>query len=289
MRGRITERSSILLLGRNTVVIGAVAITIVSFGLGYFFGYRGTDSGEPEKAVEEKVEKEVKESPKKAEEKQPDDEKRVLEASPVKESPRTVQAAQPITPPSAQPGAPIVPPPPAKTDSIKPPEPIPEVAPRKPADASRSRDKEPRKADQRSSDAASKNRGPEGALAGGTDKTDTNEKAASVKSPRKRHAAAPSRKKVASKAKVPKPAAAAAKRSAQKAFTVQLGAFPTREGAEQLLQGLKAKGYKPYIAEGEGDSYFRVRVGSFSARKDAERSAADLTKQTGLQNYVTVK
>lgn len=44
----MSERSSILLPGRTTVVIGAVLITIASFGTGYFFGFRGSSLSEQE-------------------------------------------------------------------------------------------------------------------------------------------------------------------------------------------------------------------------------------------------
>src|SRR5271169_5600946 len=53
MIGRGTERSSILLLGRNSVVIGALLITIASFGVGYFFGYKSSGASVQEKQVAE--------------------------------------------------------------------------------------------------------------------------------------------------------------------------------------------------------------------------------------------
>src|SRR5208283_4405178 len=49
MRGGVAERSSILLLSRNTVLIGALLIVVASFGLGYFFGFRGSGSPEQDK------------------------------------------------------------------------------------------------------------------------------------------------------------------------------------------------------------------------------------------------
>ncbi|MCL5236248.1 MAG: SPOR domain-containing protein [Nitrospirae bacterium] len=286
MRGRVTDRSSILLLGRNTVIIGAVVVTVISFGLGYFFGYKGTGSTEPEKQVE-KQEKEIP----KAGETQPEEEKKVLEASSGKESPLAVQAAQPITQPAAQPSAPIVPPTPAKTGSIKPPEPIPEVAPRKSPEASKTQDTGFPKGE-KTADSVSKKRGREDHGPAGKYKS-----AAERTTRKKSTAGAHTKKKTGRKIKVRKPAGEVVKKSSQRtgsesalrSYTVQMGAFPTREGAEQLQQSLKAKGYKPYIAAGGGDGYFRVRVGSFNTKKDAERSAAELSMQTGLQNFVTIK
>jgi preprotein translocase subunit SecG len=48
MRVRGPERSSILLLGRSTVIIGAIVITVLSFGLGYFWGYKESDVSQTE-------------------------------------------------------------------------------------------------------------------------------------------------------------------------------------------------------------------------------------------------
>lgn len=73
MRIRTPEKSPILLLGRNTVIIGAVVIVILSFGLGYFFGFKGGDLTGSEKEPEEAAVKTAK---------LPPDEKNVIETSP---------------------------------------------------------------------------------------------------------------------------------------------------------------------------------------------------------------
>src|SRR5208337_1994177 len=70
MRGGTTERSSILLLGRNTVLIGALLITVASFGIGYFLGLRGGNSATQEKQPVESA---------KASEVFPPEEKRVID------------------------------------------------------------------------------------------------------------------------------------------------------------------------------------------------------------------
>ncbi len=303
MRGRVTERSSILLLGRNTVVIGAVVVTAVSFGLGYFFGYKGTDVAETEKQVRESPQetresvKEVKENPK-ASEDAPAGDKNVLEAGPEKQAADAAQSAPPVTKPvqaAAQPAAqPIVPPAPAGTDTIKPPAPIPEIAPSNmpgaPAKEEERRVGAGRQATTDSIDKAQarENGGP--AARGGIKGRKTIRKKTSGRV----HPV----KKGSSKAKARKPAPAGESitkdvqpaGNGRRLYTVQMGAFPTKEGAEQLQQALKAKGYKPYVVDaGSGGAYFRVRVGSFNTKKNAEHSAAALSKQTGLQNFVTIK
>src|SRR5208337_4110750 len=85
MRGGATERSSILLLSRNTVLIGALLITVASFGLGYFFGFRGSGPTEQDKQPVESA---------KTSDVFPPEEKRVIEL-PVKDVAGKPAAAQP--------------------------------------------------------------------------------------------------------------------------------------------------------------------------------------------------
>lgn len=248
MRGRITEKSSILLLGRSTVMIGAIVITIISFGLGYFLGYKGT--GVTETGQEEKGAETV-----------PAEEKKVLEASQSKNA-TGAQLNNKTAPP-------IIPPP-VKTDAIIPPEPIPEIPSRKMPDLGQKPAIEPPPDEQKAADDEQKSQEIGKAKAGGDS--------------RKKKASAAARSK--------KPAVEAARQggTSKRLYTVQVGAFPSSEGAEQLKQRLQAKGYKPYIVSpGKGDTYFRVRFGSFANKKDAEKSASEFSKKTGLQNFVTTK
>jgi cell division septation protein DedD len=250
MRFRGTERSSILLLGRNTVVIGAVVITILSFGLGYFLGFKGGDFTKPEDQKEEIV-SEKPQIPPAAQE-----EKRVLESSP----------EQPIAPP------------------IKPFEAPQEAKSQKPAEKEVPAEKEAPKEqpkDQKAEKAVK------------TDDKQEPEKdkkqAADDKIAGRIQAEVDAKAKAAKPDKTPAKAKTAQKPAAKKAYTIQFGAFPNKEGAEQLQQNLKAKKIKAYIVKGENDPYFRVRTGEFQNKKEADRQAATLEKQTGLQNFVTTK
>jgi cell division septation protein DedD len=58
------------------------------------------------------------------------------------------------------------------------------------------------------------------------------------------------------------------------AYTVQVGAYPTRAAAERLRARLATRGFAARIVP--ATKIFRVRVGRFSARSDAERAAAKL-------------
>lgn len=277
MRNRGTEKSSILLLGRNTLIIGAVVVTIISFGLGYFFGYKGGDITEAVKQVKDKDKD--KDNAKPAET-QPAEEKKVLEVSSAKNA--ATSGSQPAAPANAaqsQQSAPVTPP----ADAIKPPEPIPEIGPPKlPEPASKRAGKgsaRGRKAREDEED----------------NKAVEKEKIKTEKALEDKAADSPAPKKPAGvKTKSRKSPAANVKKGTQKAdtgkkqYTVQMGAFPTKEGAEQLQRNLKAKGLKPYIEE-KGDNYYRVRTGSYGNKKDAEREAIAISKQTGLQNFVTAK
>jgi hypothetical protein len=58
------------------------------------------------------------------------------------------------------------------------------------------------------------------------------------------------------------------------AYTVQVGAYPTRAAAERLRARLAKEGFTARIVS--ATKIFRVRVGRFPAKSDAERAAAKL-------------
>jgi cell division protein FtsN len=257
MRVRGPERSSILLLGRSTVVIGAVVITLLSFGLGYFWGYKGGDVSQTEK--EEST----------AEQKThiPPEDKKVLE-------------------PTAG-NAPIIAP------SVKPPEFPQEIKPQKPLE----QEKEPPKEQKAVEDRMDKSQQIE--IAEGKDAQFENKQPADKDSPEVKTAGTETDKQSGKKLKKKvQPKASQSTKTAKfqshvskkRLYAIQVRDFPNKEGAEQLQQSLKAKGIRAYVVSGsESDPYFRVRAGSFKNRKDAELEAEKLQKQTGLQNFVTLK
>jgi cell division septation protein DedD len=74
------------------------------------------------------------------------------------------------------------------------------------------------------------------------------------------------------------------------AWTVQVSAFRSRALAEELRSRLAARGFDAYvfpsITEG-GRPRYRVRIGTYPARSDAERAAAELRSERGLNPLVT--
>lgn len=258
MRVRGPERSSIILLGRSTVIIGAVVITLLSFGLGYFWGYKGSNVSDAEKETTSSAESKLNIPP---------EDKRVLEPASRDSS---------IAP------------------SIKPPEFPQEVKPQRPAEPEKELSKE-----QKSVDAQmDKNRIDKKNIEVAEEKTEQADSKQSFdkissepKGAEEKRSKTPART-VKKKALKPSSKAASGESavSSKKVYTIQFGAFPNKEGAEQLQKTLKAKGIKAYIVgRREGDPYFRVRVGAYRNKKDAEKNAVIMQKKTGMQNFVTIK
>lgn len=257
MRVRGPERSSILLLGRSTVIIGAIVITLLSFGLGYFWGYKGSDVADTEKETASSAESRVNIPP---------EDKRVLEPAPKDSS---------IAP------------------SIKPPEFPHEVKPQKPDEPEKEPPKEQKsveaqidknKIDKKSIEVAEEKTG-QADIKQPVDKISSEPKV----SEEKRSKTPKTAKKKASKS-YGKAANSESAVSSKKAYTIQFGAFPNKEGAEQLQQSLRAKGIKAYIvSRSDSDPYFRVRAGTFKSKREADFAAVSLQKKTGMQNFVTIK
>ncbi len=73
-------------------------------------------------------------------------------------------------------------------------------------------------------------------------------------------------------------------------YTVQVGAFSARANADTLRETLSASHKDVYVEEFSTteSTYWRVRVGRFESRPDAERAAAALTDQ-GYSVFITPK
>jgi cell division protein FtsN len=67
-------------------------------------------------------------------------------------------------------------------------------------------------------------------------------------------------------------------------YTVQVGAYPTREAAESLRKSIAARGYAARVV-GTTKPY-RVRVGYYGTRAQAETAAAQM-KAKQIAVYVT--
>ena len=75
-----------------------------------------------------------------------------------------------------------------------------------------------------------------------------------------------------------------------KAWYVQVNAFPDEQSGKVWVDRLKNKGYKAYLTEArnKGKLWYRVRVGQFSSREEAERIADILkTKENFPKAFTT--
>lgn len=72
------------------------------------------------------------------------------------------------------------------------------------------------------------------------------------------------------------------------AFTIQLGAFKDRTGADKLDDRLRSRGYDSFVLAVPNEVY-RVRVGSFKSREAAKRVAAKLKKMEQLDSFITME
>jgi cell division septation protein DedD len=74
------------------------------------------------------------------------------------------------------------------------------------------------------------------------------------------------------------------------AWTVQVSAFRSRALAEELRSRLAARGFDAHVFPSlteDGRPRYRVRVGAYASRGDAERIAAELRSERGLNPLVT--
>ncbi|VAX15697.1 hypothetical protein MNBD_NITROSPINAE01-101 [hydrothermal vent metagenome] len=75
---------------------------------------------------------------------------------------------------------------------------------------------------------------------------------------------------------------------AGKILTIQVGSFKKRSDAARLIKKLRGKGYNAYILtiQSKGQTWHRVRVGSFRTAGAANRTAAKL-KQENIPTIIT--
>ncbi len=93
-------------------------------------------------------------------------------------------------------------------------------------------------------------------------------------------------------AEQPAPAAAPVKPAvAKQSYSVQVGAFKTKDIAADLVKRLKAKGYEAYAQEGvtaDKSPIIRVLVGAFPDRKDAVKLATEIQSKEQLKTTIFI-
>jgi len=79
------------------------------------------------------------------------------------------------------------------------------------------------------------------------------------------------------------PATSAESKEAGKIWRAQVNAFPDERSAKQIVDRLKNKGYNAYVTEAQnkGKTWFRVSVGKYGSRDDADKMVETLrTKES---------
>jgi cell division septation protein DedD len=75
-------------------------------------------------------------------------------------------------------------------------------------------------------------------------------------------------------------------------YTVQAGAFKSSHEAGILKERLAKKGYTAYIIQSETKKHeklYKVMIGKFPTRKQAEVLSLKIKKSEGLQTFVTFR
>jgi cell division septation protein DedD len=69
---------------------------------------------------------------------------------------------------------------------------------------------------------------------------------------------------------------------------VQVAALNTRPDADVIVKGLAGKGYQAYVVPPQGGTLmYRVRIGSFKSRADADALAEKLRREERMKPWVT--
>jgi cell division septation protein DedD len=71
------------------------------------------------------------------------------------------------------------------------------------------------------------------------------------------------------------------------AFTIQVVALKTEEAAQSLVDRLKEARYRAYLEPGGSAGLYRVRVGRFESRAEAEQVSVKLRDVEKFKPYIT--
>ena len=72
-------------------------------------------------------------------------------------------------------------------------------------------------------------------------------------------------------------------------FTINVGSFRDRVSAERLMDELKEEGYKAFVVEAtipQKGTWYRVSVGRFPSRREAQAFAQKLRDKKGIDSFV---
>jgi cell division protein FtsN len=102
-------------------------------------------------------------------------------------------------------------------------------------------------------------------------------------------AAAPSKPPAPNAVTTPAPAAAATtSATARTGYAVQVAAVNAKGEADSIAKRLSGKGYSAYVEDPKGSQkMYRVRVGTFKTRREAQTTADRLKKEENFKPWVT--
>jgi cell division septation protein DedD len=83
-----------------------------------------------------------------------------------------------------------------------------------------------------------------------------------------------------------KAAAQQAKEAPKPAYVAQVGAFSDQARAQALLADLVKAGYRGHIFTGQAQPRFRIRLGPYAKRQEAEKAAGAVGTKLGLKPYL---
>jgi DedD protein len=87
-----------------------------------------------------------------------------------------------------------------------------------------------------------------------------------------------------------KPDPAGAADAGKKKYTLQISSFQERAEADALVARLTAAGYRPFVVVSvvpDKGTFFRVRMGEYASRTDAQGAKAEFEKKEHIIAYVT--
>jgi len=295
MKHKAIEKTSIILVSKSTAILGSVVIAFVSIIAGYLIGVSSVDVDQTPKKQETKKSDTV-----------PADDKRVLEPTTANATPPAAaqQQSQPIKPIIMPKEPAFVAVPQAAQQPVQPqmqkqPQPQPQqIQPQQqvqpmPQQQPQHMQPAPQKQMQQSEAFPAKKQQSDRSLLKSTQndmkmpliRGDAVAPAPTVKTLPK---PAPAKKTVQAntdnrKQAIKKSHAA----SAAGKYTIQFGAFPSKDGAENLKKRLSSKNINAYILnKKDPNDYYRVRSGSYPTKEAAAKAAAALKAKTGIDNFV---
>jgi len=72
-------------------------------------------------------------------------------------------------------------------------------------------------------------------------------------------------------------------------YAIQVVAYNDREKARSMVKKLKSRGFNAFVEEGRagGKRVFRVKIGYYKTRDDAEKAVKELKKKEGITGFIT--